>query len=140
MVTVMTIRKLHIRKVKDTRGFTLLEVMITVAILAVGLLGLAGLQIVAIKGNSFGQQMTVASTLAQNQLEMLRESAGALSNGNDFVTDQNGITYARTWTVTANAPQTNMDTVNITVRWTGPTGSGSEASRSITIKTIISQI
>ena len=136
----MTITRLLIRKVKDTRGFTLLEVMITAVILAIGLLGLAGLQIVAIKGNSFGQQMTVASTLAQNQLEMLRESAGALSNGNDTVTDQNGITYTRTWTVTANAPQASMDTVNMTVSWTGPNGSGSEAIRSITIKTIISQI
>jgi type IV pilus assembly protein PilV len=128
------------RRVKDTRGFTLLEVMITVVILAIGLLGLAGLQIVAIKGNSFGQQMTAASTLAQNQLETLRQSAGSLSNGNDTVTDQNGISYARTWTVTANAPQANMDTVNMTVSWTGPTGSGSEAMRSITIRTIISQI
>jgi type IV pilus assembly protein PilV len=127
-------------RIQDTRGFTLLEVMITVVILAIGLLGLAGLQIVAIKGNSFGQQMTAASTFAQNQLETLRQSAGSLSNGYDTVTDQNGITYARTWTVTANAPQANMDTVNMTVSWTGPTGSGTEATRSITIRTIISQI
>jgi type IV pilus assembly protein PilV len=128
------------KRIKDTRGFTLLEVMITLVILAIGLLGLAGLQIMAIKGNSFGQQMTVASTLAQNQLEALRESAGSLSNGNDTVTDQNGITYTRSWVVAANQPQADMDTVDITVSWTGPTGSGSEAIRTITIKTIISQI
>jgi type IV pilus assembly protein PilV len=125
---------------KQSRGFTLLEVMIALVILAIGLLGLAGLQIMAIKGNSFGQQMTAASTLAQNQLEALRESAGSLSNGNDTVTDQNGITYTRTWTVAANQPQTNMDTVDITVSWTGPTGTGADATRTITIRTIISQI
>jgi type IV pilus assembly protein PilV len=132
--------RFQMRRIKDTRGFTLLEVMITLVILAIGLLGLAGLQIMAIKGNSFGQQMTVASTLAQNQLEALRESAGSLSNGNDLVTAQNGIRYTRTWTVAANQPLANMDTVNITVSWAGPTGSGSEATRTITIRTIISQI
>jgi type IV pilus assembly protein PilV len=125
---------------KESRGFTLLEVMIALVIFAIGLLGLAGLQVMAIKGNSFGQQMTVASTLAQNQLEALRESAGSLSNGNDLVTAQNGIRYTRTWTVAANQPQANMDTVDITVSWTGPTGSGTEAIRTITIRTIISQI
>jgi type IV pilus assembly protein PilV len=125
---------------KESRGFTLLEVMIALVIFAIGLLGLAGLQVMAIKGNSFGQQMTVASTLAQNQLEALRESAGSLSDGNDTVTDQNGITYTRNWVVAANQPQANMDTVDITVSWTGPTGSGTEAIRTITIRTIISQI
>jgi type IV pilus assembly protein PilV len=132
--------RFQMKRIKDTRGFTLLEVMIALVILAIGLLGLAGLQIIAIKGNSFGQQMTVASTLAQNQLEELRENAGSLSDGNDTVTDQNGITYTRNWVVATNQPQANMDTVNITVSWTGPTGSGSEAMRSISIRTIISQI
>ena len=127
-------------RIKDARGFTLLEVMITLVIFAIGLLGLAGMQIVAIKGNSFGQQMTVASTMAQNQLEALRESAGSLIDGNDTVTDQNGITYTRTWSVSTDSPATNMDTVNITVSWTGPTGTGSEATRSISMSTIISQI
>ena len=127
-------------RIQDTRGFTLLEVMITLVIFAIGLLGLSGMQIMAIKGNAFGQQMTVASTMAQNQLEALRESAGSLSDGNDTVTDQNGITYTRTWTVSSDSPDTNMDTVNITVSWTGSIGSGSEAIRSISMSTIISKI
>ncbi len=122
---------------KDSRGFTLLEVMITVVILAIGLLGLASLQVMAIKGNSFGQQMTVASTLAQNQLEQLRRTTGTLVNGNDTVTDQNGVAYTRTWTVTPNVPQTGASTVIITITWTGPTGQGAEATRSINIRTII---
>lgn len=123
--------------IRDQRGFTLLEVMITLVILAIGLLGLAGLQIIAIKGNSFGQQMTVASTVAQNQLEQMREGAVALTSDNDTVTDQNGITYTRTWTVNANQPQTNMNTVEIIVSWAGPTGSGTDAQRSITLRTIM---
>jgi type IV pilus assembly protein PilV len=120
-------------RLKDKKGFTLLEVMITMLISTIGLLGLAGMQVMAIKGNSFGQQMTVASTLAQNQLEEMRQNAGALANGEDTVTDQNGTTYTRTWTVTPNTPQTNMNTVSIDVVWTDLT----EAPRTVTIRTII---
>ncbi|MCJ7663966.1 MAG: type IV pilus modification protein PilV [Desulfobacterales bacterium] len=127
----------HMRRLRDQRGFTLLEVMIALVILAVGLLGLASLQIMAIKGNSYGQQMTVASTLAQNQLEQLRRTAGALTAGGDTVTDQNGITYARNWAVQVNQPQQGMTIVVITISWTGPTGQGGEADRSINIRTII---
>lgn len=121
-------------QLKNMKGFTLLEVMIALVILAVGLLGLASLQIMAIKGNSYGQQMTVASTMAQNQLEQLRRATGGLTNGNDAVTDQNGITYTRSWTVTPNSPQSGASTVLVTISWTGPTGTG---VRSINIRTII---
>ena len=124
-------------RLRDKKGFTLLEVMITMLISTIGLLGLASMQVMAIKGNSFGQQMTVASTLAQNQLEEMRQNAGALADGEDTVTDHNGITYTRTWTVTPNTPQTNMNTVLINVVWTGPTGTGSEALRTVSMRTII---
>jgi type IV pilus assembly protein PilV len=120
-------------RLRNKKGFTLLEVMITMVIFAIGLLGLAGMQVMAIKGNSFGQEMTAASTLAQNQLEEMRQNAGALANGNDTVIDKNGVTYTRTWTVTPNTPQTNMNTVRIDVVWTGP----AEALRTVTIRTII---
>ena len=124
-------------KVKNIKGFTLLEVMIAMVILAIGLLGLATMQIMAIKGNSFGQQMTVASTFAQNQLEQMRRSTGTLTDGSDIVTDQNGITYTRTWDVTLGQPQAGLTDVLITITWTGPTGQGGEATRTINIRTII---
>jgi type IV pilus assembly protein PilV len=138
MVRKMSIAaRYHMRRFKDSEGFTLLEIMIALVILAIGLLGLATMQIMAIKGNSFGQQMTVASTMAQNELEQLRRTTGALANGSDTVTDQNGITYTRNWTVTLNSPQAGASTVLITITWTGPTGQGGEATRTINIRTII---
>lgn len=120
-------------RLRDKKGFTLLEVMITMVIFAIGLLGLASMQVMAIKGNSFGQQMTAASTLAQNQLEEMRQNTGALTNGNDTVTDQNGTIYARTWTVTPNTPQTSMTTVLLTVQWTDSIN----AQRTVNIRTIM---
>jgi type IV pilus assembly protein PilV len=125
------------RQLRDSKGFTLLELMIALVILAIGLLGLASLQVMAIKGNSYGQEMTVASTLAENQLEQLRQTTGTLVNGTDTVTDQNGITYTRTWTVTLNTPQQGATTVLITISWTGPMGTGGQATRSINLYTII---
>jgi type IV pilus modification protein PilV len=130
---------LMMRRLKDARGFTLLEVMITVVILVIGLLGLAGLQIMAIKGNSFGQQMSVASTLAQNQLEQLRRisydslSDGS-SDGNDQYTDAaNGVTYNRQWAAVTDVSHPDWLTLNVTVSWTGPT-----AGRAVTLSTIVS--
>lgn len=125
------------RWLRDSKGFTLLELMIALVILAIGLLGLASLQVMAIKGNSYGQEMTVASTLAQNELEQLRKTTGTLVNGNNTVTDQNGITYTINWTVTLNSPQTGSTTVVITISWTGPMSSGNQATRSINLYTII---
>ena len=123
------------RRLKDVGGFTLLEVMITVVIFAIGLLGLAGLQIVAIKGNSFGQQMSVASTLAQNQLEQLRRTSySSLSDGFDTYTDQaNGVTYNRAWDVIPDASHPDWMRVEVTVNWTGPT-----SGRTVTLSTVVS--
>lgn len=128
-----------LRRVKTAEGFTLLEVMITVVILAIGLLGLAGLQIVAIKGNSFGQQMSVASTLAQNQLEQLRRTTySSLSDGSsdgfDMYIDQaNGVTYNRQWAAVTDVSHPDWLTLNVTITWAGPT-----EGRSITVATIVS--
>ena len=54
------------------RGFTLLEVLVAITILAVGLLAMARMQIKAVQSNSFGSQLTEATILAQDQAELLR--------------------------------------------------------------------
>lgn len=127
------------RRLRDAKGFTLLEVMITTLILAIGLLGLAGLQIIAIKGNSFGQQMSLASTLAQNQLEQLRETAySSLSDGSSdgfdmYIDEANGVTYNRAWHAVTDVTHPDWLTLNVTINWTGPT-----TGNTITLSTIVS--
>ena len=56
----------------NKKGFTLLEVLMCMVILAFGLLALAGMQIMAIKGNHFGNKVTNATILAHNTLEDLK--------------------------------------------------------------------
>lgn len=53
-------------------GFTLIEVLIGLIILAIGVLAIAGMQITAIRGTSFSNNLNQASILAQERLEFLK--------------------------------------------------------------------
>lgn len=53
------------------RGFTLVEVMIAVAVLSVGLLAVAAMQTSAVQGNSSAGSMTAAVKAGQDRLELL---------------------------------------------------------------------
>jgi len=57
---------------KKQKGFTLIEVLFSLIIFAVGLLAIAGMQITSIKGNHFSSNVTQAAVLAQNKLEYLK--------------------------------------------------------------------
>lgn len=58
--------------IKGKDGFTLLEVLIAIALLSVGLLSIAGMMVVSIRGNASGGKLSVATTLAQDKIEELR--------------------------------------------------------------------
>ncbi|WP_293373094.1 type IV pilus modification protein PilV [Nevskia sp.] len=65
-------------------GFTLIEVMITVFVVAVGLLSVAGLQALSKKSNFDAIQRTQAAVLAQDLIERMRANPG---RGADYLTD-----------------------------------------------------
>ena len=54
------------------KGFTLVEVLIGLIILAIGILAIAGMQITSIRGTSFSNNLTQASVIAQERLEFLK--------------------------------------------------------------------
>ena len=101
-------------RIEDQRGFTLMEVMISVIILSVALLALAGLQIISIRGNAFGGTMTEAITLAKDKVEdMKQDDWSNVASGSDTPVVR-GMDYARNWQV-----QTVNQTkeVTVTVSW-----------------------
>ena len=103
-------------RMKGQKGFTILEVLISIIILSVALLALAGLQIISIRGNSFGGTMTEAITLARDKIEDLkRDDWDNVVVGNHY-DDQvvRGITYVRNWRVETDG---RTKKVTIDVSW-----------------------
>jgi type IV pilus assembly protein PilV len=58
----------------SSRGFTLMEVLVTVVILSIGLLGVAGLQFGSLQGNQSAFQSTIAAALAAEGADRLRSN------------------------------------------------------------------
>jgi type IV pilus assembly protein PilV len=52
-------------------SFTVIEVLIAITILAIGLLGIASMQMNAIRGNSLSDIITCALALAEDKMEEL---------------------------------------------------------------------
>ena len=116
-----------------SKGFSLVEILVSVIILSVTLLALAALMMTATKGNAAGCHITEATTFAQDKLEELRVSSWAsLVSGTDVRQGSTGIGYSRTWTPVANPPN-NQQWVAITVNWTDRT------AHSVRLLSVISQ-
>ena len=58
-------------KLKDSRGFTLVELLVAVCVMAIAFAGLATMQIACINGNSIASNITTGMTLAQDKMEEL---------------------------------------------------------------------
>lgn len=72
--------------IRRSQGFSLIEVLIALLILAFGLLGLAFLQVLNVRYTSSAQQRTVATNLAYEVLDLIRTNQQAREeyNGLDF--------------------------------------------------------
>lgn len=98
---------------KKTNGFSLIEVLLAVAIMSFGLLALASLQNSLMRSSANSKAQSVALSLAKDKLEDLRayqDTAAyrALTDGTDTPDSDSatagtqafgGITYGRTWTI-----------------------------------------
>ena len=60
-----------------TRGFTLVEVLVALVVLAVGLLGVAVLIVGSLRGTRLALERTQAANLASDMLERIRANAAA---------------------------------------------------------------
>ena len=56
----------------NNNGFTLLEILIAIVLLCIGLLAMASLTVGIMGGNLFSNQLTTATTLAQDKMEDIR--------------------------------------------------------------------
>ena len=65
-------------------GFSLIEMLIAMAILALAMLAAATMQIGSIRNNASGNTVTQASMLAKAQMEVLKNTPDIEDNGCEF--------------------------------------------------------
>jgi type IV pilus assembly protein PilV len=111
------------KSMSGQKGFTLLEVMIAVFLLAVAIMGAASLTTSVIKSNSLSQTLTTATTLAKDKMEEQKAAnftALPTAGSPDYATangtvqaSASGSYYTRTWGVAGTDPKT----ITVTVTW-----------------------
>ena len=105
----------------DSRGFSLIELMIAITLLGVGILSLAGLYPIAQQKVTRGDLETRATFLGQAKLEELKrfpwESLVASADA-----DTVDAVFVRNWNVTVDDPVVGMKRVNVNVAWQDKNG------------------
>ena len=140
---------------KNNSGFTIIEVLVAALIVTAGLLAYLLASGNVVGQNAQSKKKTLAVTLAQDQIESIKNSALTVSlagaNGLDSPTESAGVwtenvggevvdatgttgtaraIYTRTWSIATDALEV-LYTVSATVAWDG--------SKSITLDTLISE-
>lgn len=126
----------------DQKGFTMIEITIALVILVVGLLGIASMQVSAIKGNYLSNNITCALTLTEDKMEELLgldynnpELEDVFVGNNDDLSriepgwvdnqelniDETGQTnsghFRRIWNIADNTPLEDNKTIKVIVTW-----------------------
>lgn len=105
------------------QGYTLIEVLIAIAIFSIGFLAVAAMQTTSVKGNASARRATEATALAENQIERLLELPYD-DNDLDPALNPHEATqgpYTINWNVTDSDLDTDgvndAKTISVTVNW-----------------------
>ncbi|MGD9731568.1 MAG: prepilin-type N-terminal cleavage/methylation domain-containing protein [Desulfamplus sp.] len=118
----------------DSKGFTLIEVMIAMAIFAIGILGVAKLQITSTGDNTTSRTMTEGATVAVGELEKsINYAYDKNKDDTDYEADEDdlpegtttanihgeesGVEYTVTRTITDHFPIKDVKKINTVVTW-----------------------
>jgi type IV pilus assembly protein PilV len=118
----------------NRKGFSLLELLIGLAILAIGILAIAGMQMTSIRGNFFSDNIMQASLLGQDRLEQLKTLSpfpgeGTYDDGSIVI---RGTSFSRNYVISGHPTLTDSRVIRVTVRWRDTTDHSVEFS---TVKT-----
>ncbi len=107
----------------DIKGFTLIEVLIVMAIFSIGILAVAAMQMTSTKGNASARRITEETALAENQIENLMQLSYDHADLNPANNPHESIQgpYTINWNV--NEIDLDVDgtndskTIDVTVNW-----------------------
>lgn len=124
----------------ESGGFTLIEVIIALAVLTIGILAVNAMQTVSVRGNFTASRLTSAATWATDRAEVLfnleyddplllddgggaadglaglNDATAATADGNDLSPDGEYTIY---WNVAEDEPMPNLKTINVIITYTG---------------------
>lgn len=106
------------RQHRKDEGFTLLEILISLAIFSIGIIAVAGMQATSIDGNNLAGKYTQGANLGISEIEKIIATAyddATLNNGTAGTVTQ-GI-YTVNWTVTDAVPISSVKNINMIVTW-----------------------
>ncbi len=120
-------------RLKNMKGFTIIEVLIAMGIMSIGLLAVAAMQMSAVRNNKTGNTYTQAASLARAQMELIKNgdindptdslNPGSFPGINNFndpnnPMDENGAAggiYRRSWIIDDYMDDTDGDGVGDTI-------------------------
>lgn len=123
--------------IRRATGYSLLEVMIALSILALGVLGATATQITSTKFTRDSRVRTEAAYLAEQQMEAFQAMDGAAveviridagypddpANPIDpDPTDGSARFFNRSWTITPDTPEAGIYAITVTVSWVDQLG------------------
>ena len=130
------------RTVVSQPGFTLLEVLVTILLFTIGMLGTLVLTTGVMRGNFFSKNITTATAIAQTTLEGAQKAGYAVVDA--FVADSSkvppnvaagGVNFSQTATAVSGLPASGMKTISVIVSW----NEANNAPRTVNLETILAQ-
>lgn len=139
-------------KLRNNYGFTLIEIVVALAVIAIGIFAIMTLTLMVVKGNAHSRKNTAATTLAQKKMEEIKAlnfasivGGAGCENCDEFITtgctpiptptpcqfNDDYKAYARETIISLNEPAANMITSKVSVYW-------KPGSHTVNLTTIIS--
>ncbi len=109
---------------KNQRGFSIIEMLVAIAILSIGMLAIGRMQLMTVRNTTNGNTTTEAAMLAQAKMEEVKNTADITTLVDEVEADIDaegnaGGIYTRTTTITVPAAPLDdfLRAVRVEVRW-----------------------